>query len=37
VPEVAHVRLGQHAELVVVAPATADLLARAAQAGPTTC
>jgi phosphopantothenoylcysteine decarboxylase / phosphopantothenate---cysteine ligase len=31
VPEVAHVRLGQRAELVVVAPATADLLARAAH------
>ncbi|HEX4248792.1 MAG TPA: bifunctional phosphopantothenoylcysteine decarboxylase/phosphopantothenate--cysteine ligase CoaBC [Pseudonocardia sp.] len=31
VPEVSHVRLGQHAELVVVAPATADLLARAAH------
>ncbi|HEY2205815.1 MAG TPA: bifunctional phosphopantothenoylcysteine decarboxylase/phosphopantothenate--cysteine ligase CoaBC [Pseudonocardia sp.] len=31
VPEVQHVRLGQHAELVVVAPATADLLARAAH------
>jgi phosphopantothenoylcysteine decarboxylase/phosphopantothenate--cysteine ligase len=31
VPEVAHVRLGQQAELVVVAPATADLLARAAH------
>jgi phosphopantothenoylcysteine decarboxylase/phosphopantothenate--cysteine ligase len=31
IPEVAHVRLGQHAELVVVAPATADLLARAAH------
>ena len=30
VPEVAHVRIGQHADLVVVAPATADLLARAA-------
>ena len=30
VPEVAHVRIGQTAELVVVAPATADLLARAA-------
>lgn len=29
VPEVAHVRLGQQADLVVVAPATADLLARA--------
>ena len=30
VPEVPHVRLGQEADLVVVAPATADLLARAA-------
>ncbi len=30
VPAVAHVKLGQEAELVVVAPATADLLARAA-------
>jgi phosphopantothenoylcysteine decarboxylase/phosphopantothenate--cysteine ligase len=30
VPEVAHVRIGQNADLVVVAPATADLLARAA-------
>jgi phosphopantothenoylcysteine decarboxylase/phosphopantothenate--cysteine ligase len=30
VPEVAHVRIGQQAELVLVAPATADLLARAA-------
>jgi phosphopantothenoylcysteine decarboxylase/phosphopantothenate--cysteine ligase len=30
VHEVAHVRIGQQAELVVVAPATADLLARAA-------
>lgn len=29
VPDVAHVRLGQQADLVVVAPATADLLARA--------
>jgi phosphopantothenoylcysteine decarboxylase/phosphopantothenate--cysteine ligase len=29
--EVPHVRLGQHADLVVVAPATADLLARAAH------
>jgi phosphopantothenoylcysteine decarboxylase/phosphopantothenate--cysteine ligase len=29
--EVPHVRLGQQAELVVVAPATADLLARAAH------
>jgi len=31
VHEVPHVRLGQSADLVVVAPATADLLARAAQ------
>ena len=31
VPEVPHVRLGQHADLVVGAPATADLLARAAH------
>ena len=31
VPEVAHVRVGREAELVVVAPATADLLARAAS------
>ncbi|MCZ2814594.1 bifunctional phosphopantothenoylcysteine decarboxylase/phosphopantothenate--cysteine ligase CoaBC [Modestobacter sp. VKM Ac-2984] len=30
VPEVAHVRIGQHADLVLVNPATADLLARAA-------
>jgi phosphopantothenoylcysteine decarboxylase/phosphopantothenate--cysteine ligase len=30
VPEVAHVRIGQTADLVVVAPATADVLARAA-------
>src|SRR3984885_15443958 len=30
VHEVAHVRLGQEADLVVVAPATADLMARAA-------
>ena len=30
VPEVAHVHTGQHADLIVVAPATADLLARAA-------
>src|SRR5690606_31722584 len=29
VPEVAHVRLGQEADLVVIAPATADLMARA--------
>jgi len=31
VHEVPHVRLGQRADLVVVAPATADLVARAAQ------
>lgn len=31
VPQVPHVRLGQRAALVVVAPATADLMARAAQ------
>lgn len=31
VPQVPHVRLGQEAELVVVAPATADLMARAAS------
>ncbi|WHP17800.1 bifunctional phosphopantothenoylcysteine decarboxylase/phosphopantothenate--cysteine ligase CoaBC [Cellulomonas sp. ES6] len=31
VDEVAHVRLGRQADLVVVAPATADLLARAAS------
>ncbi|RHA39254.1 bifunctional phosphopantothenoylcysteine decarboxylase/phosphopantothenate--cysteine ligase CoaBC [Cellulomonas rhizosphaerae] len=30
VDQVAHVAIGQHADLVVVAPATADLLARAA-------
>jgi len=30
VPEVPHVRIGQEADLVVVAPATADLMARAA-------
>ena len=30
VPQVPHVRLGQEADLVLVAPATADLLARAA-------
>jgi phosphopantothenoylcysteine decarboxylase/phosphopantothenate--cysteine ligase len=30
VPEVPHVRLGQQADLVIIAPATADLLARAA-------
>ncbi|GGK93648.1 bifunctional phosphopantothenoylcysteine decarboxylase/phosphopantothenate--cysteine ligase CoaBC [Nocardia jinanensis] len=31
VPEVPHVRLGQEAELVVIAPATADLMARTAH------
>ncbi len=31
VHQVPHVRLGQHADLVVVAPATADLVARAAH------
>nr|CEL22715.1 Phosphopantothenoylcysteine decarboxylase / Phosphopantothenoylcysteine synthetase [Kibdelosporangium sp. MJ126-NF4]CTQ89855.1 Phosphopantothenoylcysteine decarboxylase (EC 4.1.1.36) / Phosphopantothenoylcysteine synthetase (EC 6.3.2.5) [Kibdelosporangium sp. MJ126-NF4] len=31
VPEVAHVRIGKEADLVVVVPATADLLARAAH------
>jgi len=31
VPDVLHVRLGQQADLVVVAPATADLLAKAAH------
>lgn len=31
VDQVAHVRLGQHADLVIVAPATADLMARAAS------
>jgi phosphopantothenoylcysteine decarboxylase/phosphopantothenate--cysteine ligase len=31
VQEVPHVRLGQHADLVVVAPTTADLLAKAAH------
>ncbi|WP_256641179.1 bifunctional phosphopantothenoylcysteine decarboxylase/phosphopantothenate--cysteine ligase CoaBC [Streptomyces murinus] len=31
VHEVPHVRIGQHAELVVVAPATADMLAKAAH------
>ncbi|WP_369133356.1 bifunctional phosphopantothenoylcysteine decarboxylase/phosphopantothenate--cysteine ligase CoaBC [Modestobacter sp. I12A-02662] len=30
VPEVAHVRIGQQADLVLISPATADLLARAA-------
>src|SRR5450756_2465728 len=31
VHEVPHVRLGQHADLVIVAPATADLVAKAAH------
>ncbi|WP_253772828.1 bifunctional phosphopantothenoylcysteine decarboxylase/phosphopantothenate--cysteine ligase CoaBC [Goodfellowiella coeruleoviolacea] len=31
VPEVRHVRIGQEADLIVVAPATADLIARAAH------
>ncbi|WP_127358058.1 bifunctional phosphopantothenoylcysteine decarboxylase/phosphopantothenate--cysteine ligase CoaBC [Actinacidiphila soli] len=31
VEEVPHVRIGQHADLVVVAPATADILAKAAH------
>ncbi len=31
IPSVAHVAIGQHADLVVIAPATADLLARAAS------
>jgi phosphopantothenoylcysteine decarboxylase/phosphopantothenate--cysteine ligase len=31
VPDVAHVRIGQQADLVLVVPATADVLARAAQ------
>src|SRR6201998_4915924 len=31
VPEVPHVQIGKHADLVVVAPATADTLARAAH------
>ena len=37
VADVPHVKLGQTADLVIVAPATADLLARAARACPTTC
>ena len=36
VPSVAHVRIGQQADLAVVAPATADLLARAARVARTT-
>lgn len=31
VPSVAHIQTGQHADLVVIAPATADLLAKAAH------
>ncbi|RJQ81593.1 bifunctional phosphopantothenoylcysteine decarboxylase/phosphopantothenate--cysteine ligase CoaBC [Pseudonocardiaceae bacterium YIM PH 21723] len=31
VPQVAHVKIGQTADLVIIAPATADLMARAAQ------
>ena len=31
VPEVPHVQIGKHADLIVVAPATADVLARAAH------
>lgn len=31
IPSVAHVNTGQHADLVVIAPATADVLARAAS------
>jgi phosphopantothenoylcysteine decarboxylase/phosphopantothenate--cysteine ligase len=31
IPQVPHVRLGQEADLVVIAPATADLMARAAH------
>jgi phosphopantothenoylcysteine decarboxylase/phosphopantothenate--cysteine ligase len=31
VPDVPHVRIGQAADLVIVAPATADLLSRAAS------
>ncbi|WP_432279344.1 flavoprotein, partial [Nocardia brasiliensis] len=34
VPEVPHVRLGQEADLVVIAPATADLMARAGPGRP---
>ncbi|MEO7125154.1 MAG: bifunctional phosphopantothenoylcysteine decarboxylase/phosphopantothenate--cysteine ligase CoaBC [Nakamurella sp.] len=33
VPSVAHVSVGQHADLVVIAPATADLISRAAAGG----
>ena len=31
IPSVAHVKTGQHADLVIIAPATADVLARAAS------
>ncbi|MBD8505280.1 bifunctional phosphopantothenoylcysteine decarboxylase/phosphopantothenate--cysteine ligase CoaBC [Hoyosella sp. G463] len=31
IPDVAHVKIGQEADLIVVAPATADLMARAAH------
>ncbi len=31
IPDVLHVKLGQQADLVIIAPATADLMARAAQ------
>ncbi len=37
VHEVPHVRLGQEADLVIVAPATADLMARAATGSPMIC
>ncbi len=35
--EVLHVRLAHEADLVVVAPATANLLAKLASGSPTTC
>ena len=37
VHEVPHVAIGQSADLVVVAPATADLLAKAAHSAPSRC
>ena len=37
VPAVTHVRLGQTADLIVVALATADLLAGRPPGAPTTC
>ena len=37
VHEVPHVRIGQSADLVIVAPATANTLAKAAHASPTIC